>query len=561
MQKIIEFARTHEKIIVLCSLIIFVLLRLPSIDRPLHQDEYKWPMMTNPSYVSDISVPHPPLSGFIYRTAGHIVGYDVHFRYVPLFFGTLNLLLLYVLMRMLYGKRTALIAAGIWSISYFSILASLMVDTDGEILPFFFLLALIGYEKVKHTPVGARARWVAMLIAACVLGMLVKLSFVLAIGAIAADFLWSQKQRITKKDMMHYTGYAFVAALLLVLLLLAAPHIFPFFHLGQSLTYWEHFFKFNRGWFQTAIQCVKGILYASPLLLVPFFAPREVFARLRPFFFFLGFAFLFYMVIFDFSTGVHDRYLQLIVLPLTVFAAAAIAVVFGDELEKPSETTKVYILAGLAAALAISLLQFLPHYIPPLHPKSDWIHRVLTLKWSFVFPFHGGSGPLGFYVSFLYIGLSWIVCTLLLVIARRKPEMRKHLLAFFIPLALMYNFAFIEEYHFGIINGSAPKLLAGAVDFMKNNGDITQVVTYNDNGGDDIRRLGKYERRLYVDPKFNTDAKVMTFNNHFFQLDVPRPPDGPYWHSFDTCRVIYKATDQKMSATIYDCRKGVVSSK
>lgn len=546
--------KTREKTLVFCFLVIFILLRLPGVDRPLHQDEYKWPMIANPSYQSDVTVPHPPLSEFIYRTGGVIVGYDVHFRYIPLFFGTLNLLLLYVLMRMLYDKRTAVVAIAIWSIAYFSILASLMVDTDGEILPFFFLLALVGYEKTKLVPHAERKRWIAFLVTACVLGMLVKLSFILAIAAIAADFLWSQKQRLTKKDLLRYLGYVLVGAFVVILLLVAAPHIFPFFHLDTSLTYWEHFFKADRGWFQTAIQCAKAILYASPLLLIPFFARKHTLQPLRPFYFFLGFSFLFYIVIFDFSGGALDRYLQLLILPLVAFVAATIGAVFGDEVEKPSETTKVYLLAGSATALLIALLQFVPHYIPPLHPKSDWIHRVLTLKWDFVFPFHGGSGPLGFYVSFLFIGVSWLVCTALFVAALRKPQRKKYILAIFIPIALMYNLVFIEEYHFGVINGSAPELLAGAVEFMKNDPDITKVLVYNDNGGAEIQAIGKYQGRLYVAPLFGTDKNIKGADVHYFELNVPHPPRGAYEEYFAKCNIVYRKNDQKMTAIIYDCR-------
>lgn len=556
IKKIIELAKTHEKILITCLLVIFILLRLPSVDRPLHQDEYKWPQIVNPANVGMGILPHPPLSEFIYKTAGHVVGYNVHFRYVPLFFGTLNLLLLYVLMRLCYGKREAVIAALLWSVAYFSILASLMVDTDGEILPFFFLLALIAYQKLKDVSSSARGPWLALLVGACVAGILVKLSFILAVGALVADFLWSQKSRLTKIDAMRYGGYVLLGIAALVLMLISAPFVFPFFDLAGSFTYWEHFFNFHRAWFQTAIQCVKAVLYMSPLLLIPFFSPKNTFQPLRPFYFFLMFAFLFYIVIFDFSAGALDRYLQLIILPLTAFAAATIAAIFGDEIGKPSETTKIYLLVGCAAALAIALLQFLPHYIPPLHPKSDWVHRVLTFNWSFVFPFHGGSGPLGFYVSFLYIGVSWVVSAVLLMLAYRKPSQRKYLLAFVIPLALMYNLVFIEEYHFGVINGSAPKLLGGAVQFIKNDPDITQVLVYNDNGGAEIQSIGKYQGRLYVAPMFGTDKTIKGATAHYFELNVPNPPSGPYAEYFARCKTIYKKTDQKMTATVYDCREG-----
>jgi hypothetical protein len=555
MRSLIDFFRTHEKILVVFFVLVFVFVRLPGVDRPLHQDEYKWPMIANPANIDAGAVPHPPLSEFIYRAAGHVVGYDVHFRYVPLFFGAMNLILLYVLMRTYYGRREAALAALLWIFSYFSVLASLMVDTDGEILPFFFLLALIAYQKLQTAEGDARRRWLLLLAVACLGGFMVKLSFVLAIAAIVADFLWSQKERLNPRTLLRYGGYALVAIIILSLLIVIAPLVFPFFNLGQSVEYWKHFFTANRGWFQTAIQCAKAVLYLSPLLLIPFFAPKDIFRPLRPLFFFLGFAFLFYIVMFDFSSGALDRYLQLLVLPFVLFGAAVIGVIFGDEVEKPSETTKVFFLAGCAVALAISLVQFFPHYIPPLHPKSEWINRALSFRWDFVYPFHGGSGPLGFYVSFLYMALSWIVCILAVGAVWWKPKYKKYLLAVFIPVVFLYNLVFIEEYHFGVINGSAPKLLAGAVEFIKNNEDITKVVVYNDNGGAEIQAIGKYERRYYVAPIFKTDTRVNTFNNHYFELNVPRPPDGPYQDSFNSCSIVYNASDKKMTAIIYDCRK------
>jgi hypothetical protein len=134
----------HISWLPLSILILFYLVfRLPGIHLPLHQDEYKWPLTVVPNSTLGVSIPHPPLSEFIYRVAGYIVGFNTNFRLVPLFFGLLNLGLLYYLVNILYSRREALIAGGLWVISYFSVLASLMVDTDGEIMPFFFLLGLI----------------------------------------------------------------------------------------------------------------------------------------------------------------------------------------------------------------------------------------------------------------------------------------------------------------------------------------------------------------------------------------------------------------------------------
>lgn len=552
-----DFLRAHEVVLLIILSVLFVAIRLPGTALPLHQDEYKWPMIVNPANHSETSIPHPPLSQFIYRTAGFIVGFNVNFRFVPLFFGTLNLLLLYYFVRMIYGRRTAVFAVGIWIVSYFSVLASLMVDTDGEIMPFFFLLALIGYYKAMRTTGNTRLRWLGLLVVAAALGFLVKVSFMLAIGAIVADFLWSKRHLMSRADLLRYLGYGVGGLVGLVALLLITRLIFPFFDLKQSVTYWEHFAAGNRNWFQTAIQCFKAFLYSSPLLvIVPLWGIgiRQAYSKSRPFIFFLIFAFIFYIVLFDFSLGALDRYLQLVILPLSVLSAVTLAAVF----DSPNRRFREFIILGSICAIALVLLQSLPHSVPSLHPKAAWIGRIVSLKWNFLYPFSGGSGPLGFYISFLFMGATWIVSVVVCGIALIRPTFRQLGLAFLLPIALVYNIVFTEEYLSGYWNGSAPRLLTHAVQFIAADPDIKMVTSYNDNGGDEIRAIGKYRKRLYTDPQFDINEKIKTLNEykeHYFVLDVPRvDPASVYQRYFDSCAVVYRETDRAMSATIYDCR-------
>ena len=107
MNKTKDFFRRNEWLLLTAVVVFFILIRLPGTSLPLHQDEYKWPMIVNPAITSDTEIPHPPLSQFIYRTAGHLVGYNVNFRLVPLFFGVLNLLLLYYFLRMRFSRNVA----------------------------------------------------------------------------------------------------------------------------------------------------------------------------------------------------------------------------------------------------------------------------------------------------------------------------------------------------------------------------------------------------------------------------------------------------------------------
>jgi hypothetical protein len=551
----LSLGKNKTIILLIFFVVVFILLRIPGLDSPLHQDEYKWPEIANPALSGGVEIPHPPLAQFIYETAGRVVGYDIDFRYVPLVFGTINLLLLFYLMQMLFGRREAIIASLIWIFSYYSLLSSLMVDTDGAVMPFFFLISLIAYFKLRFTE-PRRLFWWVVLILGIVGGFLVKISFLLAPAAIFADFLWSKKNLITKKDLARYAGYGLLSIIGLGLFLFVLKFVFPFSDFAKPFTYLTRFFEGPRGWFQTGIQVAKALLYSSPLLiLIPFFGSKEIFRKVRVFFFFLLFAFFFYIILFDSSLGALDRYLQLLVLPLTVLTS----IVIGEINWKENPKYEKFLLSGIIVGAIIFAFQFLPHYVPSLHPKAEWINRLFSPNWNFVYPFSGGSGPLGFYVSFLVLSSAWIISLGALARSFMRPHLKKSLIVFLIPISFIYSVIFIEEYSFGLVNGSAPKLLAGAVKFIETNPDIEMVTVYNDNGGDEIRRTGKYRKRLYTSPQFDIDVKVETLNKfkeHYFVLDVPRiDQNSPYQRYFESCEIIFEEFDKKMSSVIYDCRE------
>jgi len=561
IQTVKEFFRKHEYISIFLIACFFILIRLPGTDLPLHQDEYKWPQIVNPSLGSETEIPHPPLSQFIYRTAGELVGFNVNFRFVPLFFGTINLLLLYLYMRMKWGRKPAFIGVSLFTLSYFSTLASLMVDTDGQILPFFFLVALIAYEKVKRVKATYTFVWGVLLVLSLIGGLFVKVSFFLPIVAITFDFLWLKRHVVSKKDLLRYTAYGLGFIGFMILALSISQKIFPFFSLEKSLTYWQHFWNTDRNWFQTLIQLAKVFLYTSPFfILISLYINKKYIREVLPHIAYLVCGFIFYIVLFDFSIGALDRYFQFIIVPLSVIGGLSI---FGllKEGDVESKRKKEFLLLGIVVSLVLILLQTLPHYIPTLHPKSAWISRILSLQWNFVYPFSGGSGPLGFYVSFLFMALSWLISVGAIILGLIKKEVRVYVCMFLIPLGFAYNAVFTEEYLFGYFNGFAPKLMTDAVEFMKNERDILFVTPYNDNGGNEIREVGKYRRRLYIDPKFevNMNEKIDYFNahkEHYFVLNVPRfDSESMYQKFFDTCDIIYNTTDKKMSAIVYDCRK------
>jgi hypothetical protein len=385
----------------------------------------------------------------------------------------------------------------------------------------------IGHYKLKEKDfVFSKSswKWLGLLCLGAIFGFLIKVVFVVPMAVLAFDFALDKKIFSDKKKMIKSTLYAVSGVVFLALVLILSKFIFPFFKLDYALKYWEHFVNFGgRDWFQIFIQFIKSILYTSPLLLLPvFFMDKKVFKKTRLFLLFLLVEIIFYLVIFDFSTGALDRYLQFMIVPLCVISGIVISRIISSGDKKRN---KEYTLLGVSLALIIFLSVFVPHFVPSLYPKSAWLSRIFSLKWNFLYPFFGGSGPLGFYISFLFMALSWILSIGLIIFGLAKSDLKKMVLIVLIPIGFMYNFVFIEEYLFGGINGSAPKVLSGAVEFIKNNPNIKFVTVYNDNGGYDIQSIGKYRKRLYIDPKFDINDKISTLNQykeHYLVIDIPK---------------------------------------
>lgn len=535
----------------------FLLVRLPALHSPFHQDEYKWPMSVDSRIVPPVTIPHPPLGQAIYRLGSKIVGLE-NFRVVPLFFGVLNLILLFFLVRRKFDFKTAVVSGVIFSAAYFNILASLMIDTDGQIMPFFFLSALLCYYKWRDEPRRKfKWLWVSLLGVALLGGLFIKVSFVLAVGAIALAFVYENRQRLNWKALTRYAGVLGGFLVIVGVLIFASRYLFPEFDFSGSVKYWEHFAVWaDRGWLQIAIQCIKAVLYLSPfLILAPFFMEKNEREKTAALWLFSILAFIFYVLAFDFSLGALDRYLQLYVMPLSIMAGVVVTRLLSNL--RPQQKRWI-VGGGLILAAGLILLQFLPHTIPPLHPKTAWLNRIFTLRWNFLYPFSGGSGPLGFYVSWLFIGMSWVISLGLFIAALLKKRLRVILFGLMLIIGAVYNLTFTEEYLFGRINGNAPDLVRRATEFIKNNDTVNWVTVFNDNGGYNVMSTGKYRKRLYIDPKFDETIKIANLNKYkefYLVIDIPRiDPHSIFQKYWDGCQIFYQDKSRQINSTLYDCR-------
>ncbi len=535
-------------------LALFFALRLPGLHLPYYQDEWKNIAATEASaQAAGQFFAHPPLLQIFFRSGVGLFG-GAGFRIFPLIFALLGALLFWLVVKGRAGKKAAWISLFLFVACFFNVWAALQADVDGAVLPMLFLLAVFLYDRARAAPKKAKLLW-ALFVVSLLAGILVKLSFVIVIGALAADFLWEHRAKVSRKavgySLAALAGFAVLAALAM-----AGIHLlYPSFEIGEMVAHAMQFVHIGgRDYVQIAVQAIKALFYLSPLLLVPLvFVDREILRKFRIFWLYLVLGSVFYFIIFDFSRGALDKYLMFSIAPLATLSGAALLKMLSAPGARFRKT-----LAALGAILAGELIfvNFLPHIVLPLYPKTLWFSRVLHFKWAMLNPFLGGSGPMPFYVSFLFIMLSFIASAALALAALWKREWRPGVAVILILIGIAYNGIFAEELSFGKINGNASDTLRSALAFIAASPEITKVLTFSDIGSYELSKMGKSAGRFYAAPQFEDHHRELfaAFKGDYLVVGIPPlGPDTFYGQFFSKCRDLFKDTSGAISANVYSC--------
>lgn len=538
--------RKKSIIIFLLLLTIFFILRIPALNEPYHQDEYKWAMAVGFEESSSPSIPHPPLTRFLYLIVSTIFGND-NLRFMPLAASLLSLFIIFYIVKRYYSLTAAFLAALLFTVVPYSVLGSVQIDIDGAVLPMFSLITILGYLLSKETNFRDK-RLNALIVFGMVGGFLSKLSFIIIPVTLAIHFLYERySERL--KDNKFVAKMALSALFVLLGLVLV---VLPFKDV-VFLRYIKNFTNIlDRNFAELAFLSLKAVIYLSPMLLVvAIFALKDC-RKLSLWYIFLLNSILFYAVIFDFTHRTLDRYWMILILPLTIIAAAVISKVLEDIRKKD---VLLYILAAiLTFVVAISIFN-LPHEVIPLNPKANFILALTSLSWDILIPLSGGSGPLGFYVSLLGIAVFWsisaITCLFLL-----NQRFRRNAAIILISISSVYSLIIVNEYLNGSFYGKTSRVLAETLEYIEVS-EIPKVITYNDTGAYELLLMDKYHKRFYADPAFveSNREKFASFDGHYMMVDFPKiNHESFYWQYFESCQKEFEVKDKQISGYIFLCK-------
>jgi hypothetical protein len=537
----------------LILLLLFLVVRLPGLSIAYHQDEYKAAITASESLAeASLGLLHPPLLALLLRLDAILFGGDA-MRVLPLLFGVASAVLFYLVLRRRIGETAARWSLALYAISFYGIWASLMVDVDGAILPFFFLLSLYAYDQFLESP----GKWrFILLIGALLLGLMTKLSFVLVIGVFILDYFWHNRRTLTKKHVLRGALALFGFGVLAALALLVLGFLNPAFRFDGMIEHALYYIQSeSRSWLQIFVQGLKAVYYLSPLLLAPLvLLSREHVMRLRPFLIYLGIGALFYFVVFDFSHGALDKYLMFSILPCAALSGIALT----DALRSANaQMIRTGVVAGVVLAALIGSTVFLSPSAMPLYPKTAWFASILSGNLNVLTPFTGGSGPAGFYISFLFIVLSFAVTGALALLALFSKRLRITAVVALVVVGVSYNAVFLEEFSFGKLHGNANEALAAMLPFVET---VPPVITYNDYGAYELTKMGKYAGRFYGVPQFE-ESHVTRFaehieggEGHFLVIGFPPLYEGFYTEFFGKCATVASTTTGVIESRIYLCQ-------
>ena len=536
----------NKKSLLIVIFIIFIVSRFLGLGQIYHQDEYRWATIVNPLF-ADGNSPHPPITQLSLELTGRIFGY-AHLRVAPFVFSILCFLLVFLIAYRISQKLPiALTAIALLTINTYSYIANLQIDIDGAVLPFFGLLMFYSYWMVFKEK---KSQWLVVLIISIIAGFLTKLSFVLFAGALVADYLWEHRHILSKnlyKILMSLAG-----------LILIAVAVFAFFFSRMSvvISYAGHFKSLNlasRSYFDLVFKLFKSLVWLSPLLALPALAgllDRKYISKFRFWYLYLFFNAVFYLVLFDFSRLTVERYFMFMIYPAVIISSQWLYDTFsGIRFSK-----KAIAISILVFVVFLILTVYLNPQVLPLNPKIAYVNKIKNLDFNFLIPMTGGSGPVGFYVSALFVLAAWALGLLGVVADKFKVRYANILVLGFLVFGTGYNIALTKENMRGPMYGSVDSVAEQSLDYISRNPNITQVITYYDIGAYYLRLDGKYYSRFYTAPSRDYTMKLTQYRGQYMIVDFPAiDKNSDYWKLISRCRLDQKFTDKKVESYIFNC--------
>ncbi len=139
---------------------------------------------------------------------------------------------------------------------------------------------------------------------------------------------------------------------------------------------------------------------------------------------------------------------------------------------------------------------------------------------------------------------------------RRNWDLSMMVLIIIFCIGCTYNLVLAEELSFGKINGSAANVLRRSVEYILDNSNIKEVITYNDIGAGELAEKNIYAGRFYAAPQFEEvhQKKFADYNGYYMVIGIPPLYNGFYRDFFSKCDILFESKSGVIFGNVYKCK-------
>lgn len=462
--------KNYKKLLFLI-IIAAIAIRLLGIFQPINEDELHWTYSTVERDWLGTIMRNAPLSIYATNTVSAIFGTQTWaIRLTFVLAGIATILLSAKLAKKQYGKKTALITAGLLAIHPLHILASLQEAYEGSFLTLFLVTTIYCLYEYHQSN---KKKWLYLLGISFGLALLSKTSAIFIIPPIILIYLLLKTKKIHAiLDTIKATtiGIAvFIFGFAIPSIILKSPALI------NTITQLASQTQLTReSILPLVIQYAHAIIWIGPIFtVIPLYLIISKKADLLNSTVIIWTA-LFYFVAIQENAPPIERYYMILLPFLAILAANFITC----EILKNKKIQK-WILASSGTSLAILLLiNAQKSKILPFYPKTEYINNILNLNWNLLLPITGSSGPIGFYVNFTSIAFAFITTIAifaLIVLLKKVANSKKNtntisiLLIIFTGIGLAYQLFLAQEHLLSTTQPNINKITQEVIDYANTN--------------------------------------------------------------------------------------------
>ncbi len=478
----------------------------------------------------------PPLTNWTRILFTEIFGLSVQsIRLASITFGLLSILLTFLIARLLYDEKTALLAAALLVISAWHILGTTAIAFDGAFLTFYYLLTIfcfLNYYSSKNR------LWLVLTGVSFGLAMLTKYNAILIIPIL---LVYSLLKRDSLKKILKDYAIIGLAGIIVFAAFPALSYATDFSYFITTLHHTKVFASQGLDLALLLIQYLLAAVWLGPLFiglyLLSWFNRDK---RDWLFHAWIAVVFIFFTFVVQDNFRPVERYF-LVLLPALAILGSKTLLNFRFWKEK-----KILISSLAISFLMLFYLNLSSQTTLPFYPKTNFIDAVTSGNLNVLLPFTGDQGPIGMHVALngilLVFALSAI--SLALFFIYRKPI----LLALFLGVALSHNFIMAEEHLLSLTHPDINKV-------SKETLDIADSLTLKE----PIYIFRNYGYRLYLEQKYS-DIRILDFDDEFnatvaqdiiqkhasvIVVDFPTlNKDSLLWKTLQDCTLIQDVKDK-----------------